>query len=302
MKQIPASELILNSDGSIYHLKLKPEHIADNIILVGDPHRVEMVSKYFDHIEHKIQNREFTTHTGTLNNARLSVISTGIGTDNIDIVLNELDAIVNIDLQTRQIKSQLKTLNIIRLGTSGALQRDIPVDSIVLSKYGLGLDGLLNFYLTPYPSPEEEGRTNSILTEDDMTDAFIKHTNWNEKLARPYIVKASDKLVEQLGEGLLKGITITAPGFYGPQGRILRLPLSYPELNEKITTFNHKDERITNFEMETSALYGLGKLLGHHTCTICAIIANRIAKQYSKDYIKTVDKMIQLVLERLIVN
>lgn len=289
MKQIPSSELILNPDGSIYHLKLKPEHIADTIILVGDPHRVEMISKYFDRIEHKIQNREFTTHTGILNNTRLSVLSTGIGTDNIDIVLNELDAIVNIDLQTRQIKSQLKTLNIIRLGTSGALQRDIPVDSLVLSKYGLGFDGLLNFYSS---SPTGEGW-------GAMTDAFIKHTNWNEKLARPYIVKASDKLLEQLGEGLLKGITATASGFYGPQGRVLRLPVSYPELNEKITTFSYKGERITNFEMETSALYGLGKLLGHNTCTVCAIIANRIAKQYSKDYKKTVDKMIQLVLERL---
>src|SRR3990172_1129229 len=300
MKQIPSSELILNPDGSIYHLKLRHEHIADTIIMVGDPDRVEMVSKYFDRIEHKIQNREFRTHTGILNNAPLSVISTGIGTDNIDIVLNELDAIVNIDLQTRQIKSKLKSLNIIRLGTSGSLQKDIPVDSLVLSKYGLGFDGLLNFYRGNAGNVEALHATplHSLHSPAAIRDAFIKHTNWNEKLAKPYIVKGSDKLAEQLGEGLLTGITATAPGFYGPQGRVLRLPLSYPELNKKIETFNYNGERITNFEMETSALYGLGKLLGHNTCTICAIIANRVSKQYSKDCKKMVDAMIRLVLER----
>ncbi|MFH1319215.1 MAG: nucleoside phosphorylase [Bacteroidota bacterium] len=323
MKQILDSELVLNKDGSIYHLKLRAEHIADTIIVVGDQHRVDMVSKYFDRIEHKIQNREFRTHTGILNNTRLSVMSTGIGTDNIDIALNELDAIVNIDLKTRMVKEKLKSLNIVRLGTSGAVQRDIPVDSFVLSKYGLGFDGLLNFYRTTMTnsngSIDRDGgqgtrdeRGTSDVIENEMTDSFIKHTNWSERLARPYIVKGSDKLIEQLGDGLLKGITASAPGFYGPQGRVLRLALSYPEMNAMITSFKYirassklrrdsagKGERIVNFEMETSALYGLGKLLGHDTCTICAIIANRIRKEYSKDHQKTIDEMIKFVLEKL---
>ncbi|HIA37887.1 MAG TPA: phosphorylase [Flavobacteriales bacterium] len=288
MNEIAESELVLNPDGSIYHLKLLPKHIAETIIVVGDQGRVQTVSKYFDSIEFQIQNREFTTHTGYLNDKRLTVMSTGIGTDNIDIAINELDALVNIDLTTRQIKESKAHLNIIRLGTSGALQEDVPVDSLVMSSYGLGLDGLLNFY-----------KSNGVIDEE-ITDAFIEHTEWGSNLSKPYIVKASDQLAAKLGDGMIKGITATSPGFYGPQGRILRLPISYPEQNDKLSSFLFMDERITNYEMETSALYGLGKMLGHNTCTICAIIANRITKTYSKDYKKTVDKMIQIVLERLI--
>jgi len=287
MKKIEESELVLNPDGSIYHLKLLPFHIAETIMVVGDQGRVEMVSKYFDSIEHQIQNREFNTHTGYLNGKRLTVMSTGIGTDNIDIAINELDALVNIDLATREIKETKSNLNIIRLGTSGALQEDVPVDSLVMSSYGLGLDGLLNFY------------ENTGIIDETLTDAFIKHSDWAANLSKPYIVKASDHLTKNLGNGMITGITATSPGFYGPQGRILRLPVANPEQNDKISSFNFNGNRITNYEMETSALYGLGKMLGHNTCTICAIIANRIVQKYSKDYKKTVETMIQIVLERL---
>ncbi|MFC2111314.1 nucleoside phosphorylase [Bacteroidota bacterium] len=291
MKKFKESELIINPDKSIYHLKLKPEDIADDIIIVGDPQRVEVISNYFDKIEFKNYNREFVTHTGYLNNKRISVIGTGIGTDNIDIVLNELDAIVNIDLENRVIKQEHKSLNIIRLGTSGALQKDIPIDSILMSTYGLGFDGLLNYY-------EDKNK----VTENEITEAFIQHSNWAAELSKPYIVKASEVLEKRLGDNLLKGITATAPGFYGPQGRVLRLGLAYPELNEKIESFNFQNKRISNFEMETSALYGLGKMLGHNTLTICAIIANRVNQEYSKDYKKTVKNMIELVLEKLTNN
>lgn len=287
MEKIAESELVLNPDGSIYHLKLRPEHVANDIIIVGDQGRVTTVSDNFDHIEHKIQNREFCTHTGTINGKRITAMSTGIGTDNIDIVLNELDAIVNIDLETRTIKEDKVSLNIIRLGTSGALQEDVPVDSMVMSSYGLGFDGLLNFY---------EGKD---VMEEDMSQAFIEHTQWGQNLSRPYIVKASEELSARIGEGMISGITATAPGFYGPQGRILRLPLAYPAQNEKISSFNYEGHRITNYEMETSALYGLGKMMGHNTCTVCAIIANRIVQKYSEDYQATVSKMIKIVLERL---
>ncbi|MBN4072131.1 nucleoside phosphorylase [Flavobacteriales bacterium AH-315-E23] len=287
MDKIPESELVLNPDGSIYHLKLKPEHIANDIIVVGDQSRVNKVSDHFDHIEHKIQNREFVTHTGTFNGKRISAMSTGIGTDNIDIVLNELDAIVNIDLETRTVKEEKTSLNIIRLGTSGAVQEDIPVDSMVLSSYGLGFDGLLNFY------------ASADVVEQEMSRAFIEHTGWGESLSTPYIVKASEALVAKIGEGMTQGITATAPGFYGPQGRVLRLPVAHPAQNEKLGSFSYENHRITNYEMETSALYGLGKMLGHNTCTVCAIIANRIVQKYSKDYQTTVSKMIKIVLERL---
>jgi len=288
MKIIKESELIINPDKSIYHLKLRPEHIAETIIIVGDPQRVEMISNYFDEIEYKIQNREFVTHTGYLNKKRLTVLATGIGTDNIDIVLNELDALANIDLDKRVLKEKHTALNIIRLGTAGAVQPDIPVDSFIMSSYGLGLDGLLNFYAD-----------KGSVFENELTDAFINQTNYPQILAKPYIVKCSEKLAETLGKGITKGITATASGFYGPQGRELKLKLAYPDLNKKIERFNYKGKRITNFEMETSALYGLGKLLDHNTLTICAIIANRVNEEFSKDYKKTVTKMVELVLERL---
>lgn len=288
LEQIPESELILNPDGSIYHLRLRPEHLSENIIVVGDPGRIETVSKRFQKVELKIQNREFLTHTGWFNDKRITVLSTGIGTDNIDIVLNELDALVNIDLEKRTVKKDHTALNIVRIGTSGALQDDIPVDSFVLSSYGLGFDGLLNFY---------DGLKK--INEKAMVKTFMEQASWNKKFAKPYIIKASPMLEKRLSDGLITGITATASGFYGPQGRTLRLPPSRPDLNETLTSFKYNGLRITNFEMETSALYGLSALLGHNACTICAIIANRIARQYSKDYKKSVEALIDLVLQRL---
>jgi uridine phosphorylase len=285
---IPETELILNSNGSVYHLQLLPEHICENIIIVGDQGRVATVSQYFDTIDFKIQNREFVTHGGTFRGKRVMVLSSGIGTDNIDILINELDAGVNIDLKSRTIKKEHTKLKIVRIGTSGALQKDIAVDSFVVSKYGLGFDGLLNYYLD-LPS----------INENEISEAFIKQTNWAKNLPYPYAIKGSQNLIDTIGFDLTQGITATAPGFYGPQGRKLRLTPWVEDFNQQLTDFDHNKIRITNFEMETSALYGLGKLLGHETCTVCAIIANRVAKQYSKNYHAAVEQLIQLVLERL---
>ena len=289
--KIPESELVLNGDGSVYHINLKPEHIADNVIVVGDQERVKKISRHFQKTEFKISHREFITHTGFYNGKRITVLSTGIGPDNIDIVLNELDAAVNIDLTKRKIKEKKKSLNIIRIGTSGALQKDIPVDSFVVSRYGLGIDGLMNFYEFRHSGEEKE-----------IEKTFIKHTNWNLRLSKPYAVMGSEKLIHKIGKGMVEGITVTAPGFYGPQGRILRINPVMKNINEKLTSFSyHKNLalRITNFEMETSALYGLGRALGHNCCTVCAIIANRIIKQYSKNSQKSIDLLIETVLERI---
>lgn len=287
MRQIPDSELIINPNGSIFHLHLLPEQIADTILLVGDPGRVKQVSEKFDSIECKVENREFVTHTGTFKGKRISVLSTGIGTDNIDIVINELDALVNIDLAKRVEKESKRKLNLIRIGTSGALQEDIPVDSFVISAFGLGMDGLLNFYMHHWP--ETEG----------LKSDFLKQTHWPSTFNTPYLVKGSDDLRKKIGEGMHTGITATACGFYGPQGRILRLNLHMPDLNEKLTNFKSDGWRITNFEMETSALFGLSSLLGHHATTVCAIIANRIRKEYSKNYKIAVNNLIETVLERI---
>ncbi len=286
--KIQNSELILHPDGKIYHLKILPENLADTIVLVGDPGRVEVVSSFFDTIEFKGQNREICTHTGTLNNKRLTVLSTGMGTDNIDIVLNELDALVNIDLRERKPKDTHTSLNIIRLGTSGALQADIPLNSFVMSDYGLGIDGLLNFY---------HGKDDVI--DHKLTEAFVKQMNWPDSFAKPYAVPASEKLKQMMGKGFVHGITATAPGFYGPQGRVLRLGLSYPNINENLNKFNFGDNRIVNFEMETSALYGLGKMLGHETLTICVAIANRFSHEYNKDYKSAIVELIKLVLNQI---
>lgn len=288
MNKIAETELILNPDGSVYHLHLSPENIAETVILVGDQERVGTISKRFDCIEFKMQNREFATHTGFVGSKRISVISTGIGTDNIDIVLNELDAAVNIDLQNRVAKKEHTALNIIRIGTSGALQADIPVDGFLLSTHGLGFDGLLNFYDVAQTEESEA-----------LVNAFIKHTNWKTNLARPYLFAGSQTLISKLEKGMHTGITATAPGFYAPQGRELRLNTAMKNLNEQLTSFNYKGQRITNFEMETSALFGLGGALGHHCATVCAIIGNRVSMQFSKDYKKTVDKLVDTVLERL---
>ena len=240
-------------------------------------------------IEHKIQSREFVTHTGVFNGKRITALATGIGTDNIDIVINELDALVNIDLEKRIPREKHTALRIVRLGTSGALQGDIDIETFIASRYGLGFDGLLNYY---------DFKGNPAFAED-IADAFIRDAKWLPVLGKPYAVKGSDELFSLLSEGLKSGITATSPGFYGPQGRILRLKTADPDLNEKITAFRYQDLRITNFEMETSALYGLSALLGHHACTLCTIIANRVAKQFSKDYHPAVNRMIEWTLERL---
>lgn len=288
---IAETELILNPNGSIYHLKLRPEDLADDVIVVGDQGRVETISAHFEKIDCKIQNREFVTHTGWYKGKRITALSTGIGTDNIDIVLNELDALVNIDLTTRTIKTQKRSLNIIRIGTSGALQGDIPVDSFVASSHGMGFDGLLNYYA---------GR--DLCDEAAIAETFMTHAGWLNGLPYPYVVKASDKLMNQIAGDMTRGITATAPGFYGPQGRQLRLAPALADLNEKLGSYRHGEHRVTNFEMETSALYGLGRLLGHECLTVCAIIANRVVRQYSKDYHPVIEKLIVTVLERLTVK
>jgi uridine phosphorylase len=286
MNIIAETELILTAENKIYHLNLSKEEIADDIILVGDPDRVAIISSKFDKIEHKIQNREFVTHTGTLNGKRISAIATGIGPDNIDIVINELDALVNIDFKTRTINTNKKKLNLIRLGTSGALQQDIKVDTFIAASYGLGFDGLAHFY------------ENQEKLEQEMAISYINHAIWPSKLAAPYFIKASVNLLKIFPD-IPNGITATAPGFYGPQGRTLRLSPSIKNLHEKMKNFSYEGEKICNFEMETSALYYLGQTLGHNTLTICAIIGNRLTKEYSKDYKKTVEKMIDLVLSRI---
>ena len=286
MNMISDTELILTTEKKIYHLNLSKEQIADDIILVGDPYRVSVISNKFDAIEHKVSNREFVTHTGQLNGKHITVISTGIGTDNIDIVINELDALVNIDFKNRTINSDKKSLNLIRLGTSGALQKDIAVDSFLASSFGLGFDNLAHFY------------ADNKMLKQEMSVEYLKHTNWPKNLSEPYFVKASEELLNQFSD-LRQGITATAPGFYGPQGRSLRVAPSISDLHEKMQTFSFGSHQITNFEMETSALYFLGQSLGHNTLTICAIIGNRLTQDYSKDYKKTVEKMADLVLKRI---
>ena len=288
-KMIAESELVLNADNSVYHLQLKNEHIADTVIVVGDQGRVQQISQHFESIEHKIQNREFVTHSGHYKGKRITVLSTGIGPDNIDIAINELDAAVNINPISRTINNEKRTLNIIRIGTSGALQQDVPVDSFVVSEYGLGFEGLIYYYEYNFDSEER------ILTEK-----INNHLNWNPNLSKPYIVKGSKSLIDQIGDGMIKGITATAPGFYGPQGRKLRLSLNHDLINEELASFQYKNNRVTNFEMETSALYGLGALLGHRCCTVCAIIANRVIQKYSENHSKTVDELIKIVLDRIV--
>jgi uridine phosphorylase len=288
MKPIPSSELVLNPDGSIYHLKLHPNQIADNVIVVGDQGRVETISSHFDHIEHKVQNREFVTHTGTYKGKRFTALSTGIGTDNIDIVINELDALVNIDLQNRVLKENHHALNIIRIGTSGTLMKDIPVDSVVISKHGLGFDGLMHFY-----GFEENQSEKSIL------QAINQQLNLPDVLNKPYLVEADETLFNILKPDYFEGITATASGFYGPQGRTLRLTPAVADLNERMMDFAFQGTRITNFEMETSALYGLSRMLGHRACTVCAIIANRATLEYSKNYKPVIENLVKSVLDRL---
>jgi uridine phosphorylase len=285
---IPETELILNKDGSVYHLALHPEDLADIVLHVGDPERVSMASDYFDTIELKKNKREFVTHTGTYKGKRLTVLSTGMGTDNIDIVYNELDALVNIDLKTREVKDKLKSLELIRIGTSGALQADIPVDSFLFSEFGIGLDGLLNFY-----------KLENDIAETEIIESFRQHYPQNGTFAQPYIARSSVMLEKKLSEGMLKGITCSCSGFYAPQGRTLRYELSRPDLIKELNTFQHKEYRITNLEMETSGMYGLAKILGHHSCAVNVIVANRITNNFSKYYEDAMHQLVQIVLDRV---
>ncbi|HHT61327.1 MAG: nucleoside phosphorylase [Paludibacteraceae bacterium] len=288
MRIIPASELIINSDGSIFHLHVKPEQIATTIILCGDPARVTLIASYFDSIECEISSREFHTITGMYKGKRLSCVSHGIGPDNIDIVVNELDALVNVDFATRTEKPEHTTLTLIRIGTSGGLQDICPVGTYVVSKYSMGFDGVLNFYEVP-----------ENFLEMDMEEAFKKHANWSPRLTAPYCVKADEELVERIGFDMVKGITIAAPGFYGPQGRYIRAKLAFPDLNSKVISFRHNGEMITNFEMESSMVAGLGKLLGHKALTVCAIIAGRVSKNMNTNYKGSIEGLIEKVLERI---
>lgn len=283
---IAESELIINSRGAIYHLDLRPEEMANTIILVGDPDRVKVVSKYFDSIEFRLQHREFISHTGFIGKKRITVTSTGIGPDNIDIAMNEIDALANIDFTTRQIKTQLTSLNIFRFGTSGSLQENIPVDGLVAGTHGLGFDNVMHFYAEQNSSSEQE-----IIT------AFREHTGLTEGNVLPYLYEGSKELLQAFGGNYFKGITAACPGFYGPQGRILRLAIAYPGLIDKLTSFKHDQHFISNFEMESSAIYGLGKALGHRCLSLNAIVANRVSKQFSKDSGKAVENLITKSLE-----
>ncbi len=287
--KLKASELIVNNDGSIYHLNLLPSQLADTVITVGDPDRVSKISRHFDKIEHKIHKREFYTHTGFYKGKRLSVISTGIGPDNIDIVLNELDALVNIDLEKRQVKKELKSLNIIRIGTTGAIQKEIPVDSFLISEKAVGFDGMLHFY------------ESEAIQDNNFTEAFAKHLNWFNKKATPYLVQGDAELVKKMQDKKVhKGITATNIGFYGPQGRVLRIKLQDEEMNDKLASFSYKSSKITNLEMETAAIYGLSQLLGHKAVSMNAVIANRASRQFSNNPAELMEALIQYSLEKII--
>lgn len=287
MQRIAESELIINSRGAVYHLDLRPEELAPHIFTVGDPDRVNTVSKYFDHIEFSRRHREFISHTGRIGNKRFTVISTGIGTDNIDIVLNELDALVNINLEKRTVNETLRQLTIIRIGTSGSLQEDVPVDSFVVSTHGLGIDNLLNFYRQ---SQNEE--------EKQLLQSFITQTQLSQVFSHPYLAGAGGSLLKHFVKpDFHHGITVTCPGFYGPQGRILRLGLAAPQLIDRLTQFRFGQHRITNFEMETAGIYGLGKLMGHHCLSLSAIVANRIAKTFTSNGDALLERLIHEILD-----
>ena len=289
MKHFPPSELIVNDDGSIFHLHVKPEQLADNVLLVGDPGRVKLVASMLDTQECAVANREFRTVTGTFGGKRITVVSTGIGTDNIDIVVNELDALANIDLVTRTEKPQPRRLNIVRIGTCGALQADIPLGSFLISEKSVGFDGVLNFYA---------GRDR--VCDQEFEEAFKRHMAWNPRLASPYVVDNDRLLIERIGrDDMLRGVTISANGFYGPQGRVLRIGLADPDINAKIESFRCGGHRITNYEMEGSAIAGLSALMGHHAMTVCCVIANRRVEAANTDYKPRVAQLIRTVLERI---
>jgi uridine phosphorylase len=286
MQRIAESELIINNRKAIYHLNVKPEEIAQTIITVGDPDRVKEVSKHFDKIEFRLQHREFITHTGYLGKKRISVVSTGIGTDNVDIVLNELDALVNIDFETRTIKEHLTQLNIIRIGTSGSLQKDVPVDNFVASTHGIGIDNLMNFYVSANNEEEKQ-----------LLHAFVTQTQLHNRFSYPYVSGAAISLIKHFVAGFQHGITVSCPGFYGPQGRILRLGVTNPQLIERLSQFEFGKHRIINFEMETAGIYGLGKALHHQCLSLSSVVANRIHKNFSAGANATMEKLIVKTLD-----
>lgn len=289
MKHFPPSELIINNDGSIFHLHLKPEQLADNVILVGDPGRVALVASYFETKECSVSSREFNTITGTYKGKRISVISTGIGTDNIDIVMNELDALSNIDFETRIEKEKFRQLTIIRIGTSGGMQPDIPLGSYIISEKSIGFDGMLNFYA---------GRDS--VSDLEFEETMKKHLVWNKQLAAPYVVDNNEELINRIGQNdMIRGVTISANGFYGPQGRVLRINLADMQLNDKIESFRYGKYKITNYEMEGSAIAGLSKLMGHKAMTVCCIIANRRVEEAITDYKPFIEKLVTTVLDRI---
>lgn len=288
MRVIPESELIINDDGSVFHLHIKPEELSDKIIMMGDPERVALTASYFDSIECEVQSREFRTITGTYKGKRITAISHGIGPDNIDIVLTELDALANVDFKTRAVKSEFKQLTLVRIGTSGGLQPNCPIGSYVVAAKSIGFDGVLNYYA---------GRNE--VCELDFEDAFKKHVNWSPLHCSPYVVKADNELVERIGHDMVKGVTISAIGFYGPQGRYVRMPLANPDLNSKIESFQFINDRITNYEMESAPLAGLSLLMGHKAMTVCTIIANRLAGESNANYKGSIEDLIQTVLDRI---
>ena len=287
-KELASSELVLNDDGSVYHLHLKPEDIGDKIILVGDPGRVQKVSSMFDSIEFRMSNREFITHTGYYKGQRITALSTGIGIGNIDIVVNELDALANIDLKTRTLKDKTTSLKLVRVGTSGGLQQELEVGSFILSRMACGFDGLIHYY-----------RDGIKVCNLEMEQSFVKHTSWDSRRPAPYFVNSSDALFNKLNHKVFSGITLTSPGFYGPQGRVLRLAVTDPELNDKIHSFSANGMKIMNYEMESSALFALSKLLGHESVTICAIIANRISRKFIRDYEPVIEDLLKYTLDSI---
>ena len=290
--RIPESELIINGDGSVFHIHLKPEELADNVILVGDPGRVDMIADLLDELEFRHASREFVSVTGTRNGKRITVLSHGIGPDNIDIVMTELDALANVDFATREVKPEHKALNILRIGTSGALHPDIPLGSFILSHISVGFDGVMNWYAN-----------REKVTIPEVEEAFKVHMNWEKTLPSPYFVKASDKIIDLMKDVTVQGVTISAPGFYGPQGRVVRVPLAMPDMLEKIESFRFetggKPYRITNFEMEGAPLAGLSAHLGHNACTVCCAIANRYLQSSNPDYKPAVRRLVELAVDKM---
>lgn len=288
MRIIPESELIINSDGSAFHLHIKPEQLSDKIVMMGDPERVTLTASFFDSIECDVQSREFHTVTGMYKGKRITALSHGIGTDNIDIVVTELDALANVDFETRAVKNTFKQLTMVRVGTSGGMQPHTPVGSYVVSEKSIGFDGLIHYYAGA-----------KAICEEDFGEAFQKHVNWSPYHCAPYVVNADEELVDRIAFDMIRGVTISAIGFYGPQGRYVRLPLADPNLNAKIESFRFGEYSITNYEMESSAIAGLSKLMGHKGMTVCAIIANRVALESNADYKGSIEELLKIVLDRI---